>query len=552
MISNYFKRLKKSPAKNVDGDSTDIEVNQTPLEEETPQQQQQHQEKEAQRSIGVFNLDELETDPGLRIPINELCCTDKQKEEVRRAYLLKGPCQPKDHNFPFTPFGDKKRRFTSEWYKEGSCWMEYSVAKDAIFCLNCYLFKPDYGDQAGGEVFVNKGYNNWKDKAKVKKHVGDHSSTHNQCHAKCVDLMNQRQHIDVNLGCVSKKGKLDYRIRLNASIDCIRFLLHQGLAFRGHDESVESENQGNFMELLKFLSNHNDDIKKVVLGNAPKNHQMTAPKIQRQLTSVCAHLTTKKIIAEIVRDKQPFSLLVDESRDVAVKEQMAIVFRYVDKMGCVIERFIGIVHVKNTSAKSLKTAIDAFFVKYGLSLTSLRGQGYDGASNMRGEFNGLKTLILRENKFAFYIHCFSHQLQLALVKVVSKHSALGEFFQTLSMLSNTVAASCKRRDLLRDNQYEYVISLISNGDIQTGRGLNQECTIKRPGDTRWGSHIGTIHSVINLFSSVVGVLRVIEIEGDDWQNKSQARSLLRIMENFEFVFLLFLMKKVLGITYELS
>ncbi|XP_031285388.1 zinc finger MYM-type protein 1-like [Pistacia vera] len=376
--------------------------------------------------------------------------------------------------------------------------MEYSVAKDAIFCLNCYLFKPDYGDQTGGEVFVNKRYNNWKDKAKVKKHVGDHSSTHNQCHAKCVDLMNQRQHIDVNLDCVLKKGKSDYRIHLNASIDCIIFLLHQGLAFRGHDESVESKDQ------------------------------------------------------EIVRDKQPFSLLVDESRDVAMKEQMTIVFHYVDKMGCVIKLFIGIVHVKNTSAKSLKTAIDAFFVKYGLSLTSLRGQGYDGASNMRGEFNGLKTLILRENKFAFYIHCFSHQLQLALVKVVSKHSALGEFFQTLSMLSNTVAASCKRRDLLRDNQYEYVISLISNGDIQTGRGLNQECTIKRPGDTRWGSHIGTIHSVINLFSSVVGVLRVIEIEGDDWQNKSQARSLLRIMENFEFVFLLFLMKKVLGITYELS
>ncbi|XP_031273936.1 zinc finger MYM-type protein 1-like [Pistacia vera] len=220
------------------------------------------------------------------------------------------------------------------------------------------------------------------------------------------------------------------------------------------------------MELLKFISNHNDDIKKVMLGNALKNHQMTASKIQRQLTSVCAHLTTKKIIAKIVRDKQPFSLLIDESHDVAVKEQMAIVFRYVDKISCVIECFIGIVHIKNTSAKSLKIAIDVFFVKYGLSLTSLWGQGYDGASNMRGEFNGLKTLMLRENKFVFYIHCFSHQLQLTLVKVM-------------------------------------------------GRGLNQECIIKQPGDTRWGSHIGTIHSVINLFSSVVGVLRVIEIEGDD-------------------------------------
>ncbi|XP_031248872.1 zinc finger MYM-type protein 1-like [Pistacia vera] len=279
---------------------------------------------------------------------------------------------------------------------------------------------------------------------------------------------------------------------------------------------------------------------------------MTAPNIQRELISVCAHLTTKKITAKIVRDKQPFSLPVDESCDATVKEQMAIVFRYVDKIGCVIERFIGVVHVKNTSAKYLKIAIYAFFVKHGLSLTSLRGQGYNGASNMRGEFNGLKTLILRENKSAFYIHCFSHQLQLALVKVISNHSALGEFFQSLYKLSNTIAASCKHRDLLRDKQYENVISLISNGDLHMGRGLNQEYTIKRPGDTRWGSHIGTIHSVINLFSSVVDVLMVIEIEGDDWQNKSQARSLLRIMENFEFVFLLFLMKRVLGITNELS
>ena len=30
-------------------------------------------------------------------------------------------------------------------------------------------------------------------------------------------------------------------------------------------------------------------------------------------------------------------------------------------------------------------------------MSRLRGQGYDGESNMQGEFNGLKTLILKEN-----------------------------------------------------------------------------------------------------------------------------------------------------------
>jgi hypothetical protein len=45
----------------------------------------------------------------------------------------------------------------------------------------------------------------------------------------------------------------------------------------------------------------------------------------------------------------------------------------------------------------LKTYLDAMFVKHNLSMSSLRGQGYDGASNMRGELHGLKTLVLADN-----------------------------------------------------------------------------------------------------------------------------------------------------------
>ncbi|XLT62012.1 hypothetical protein HN873_018536, partial [Arachis hypogaea] len=55
-----------------------------------------------------------------------------------------------------------------------------------------------------------------------------------------------------------------------------------------------------------------------------------------------------------------------------------------------------------------------------LSLSRVRGQGYDGTSNMQGVFNSLKMLILKENSCALYVHCFSHQLQLALVTVMKK------------------------------------------------------------------------------------------------------------------------------------
>ena len=35
---------------------------------------------------------------------------------------------------------------------------------------------------------------------------------------------------------------------------------------------------------------------------------------------------------------------------------------------------------------------------------------------MRGMWNGLQVLILNDCPYAYYIHCFAHRLQLALVK----------------------------------------------------------------------------------------------------------------------------------------
>ena len=61
---------------------------------------------------------------------------------------------------------------------------------------------------------------------------------------------------------------------------------------------------------------------------------------------------------------------------------MAVVIRYVDNNGHIIERFLGIQHVSDTTASSLKAAIEALFSKHGLGISRLRGQGYDGASNM--------------------------------------------------------------------------------------------------------------------------------------------------------------------------
>ncbi|XP_062113262.1 uncharacterized protein LOC133824403 [Humulus lupulus] len=278
------------------------------------------------------------------------------------------------------------------------------------------------------------------------------------------------------------KDRISYRVRLIASVDCIRFLVRQGLAFRGHDESQESNNQGNFLELLTFLANHNEEVRDVALKNSPENLKLTSPKIQKDIVNAYAMETINVIIRDL--GDVVFSILVDEYRDVSIKEQMVVMFRYVDKRGCVIERFIGIEHVPNTITISLKIAIDKLFSKHGLTISKLRGQGYDGASNMSGEFNGLKSIIMKDNECAFFVDCFAHQLQLALLGVAKKHDLIGTFLTVVSNVANVVGASSKRRDILREKQSLKVIEALKGRELLSGRGQNQESGIKRPCDTR--------------------------------------------------------------------
>ncbi|KAM4110991.1 hypothetical protein ACJW30_05G033800 [Castanea mollissima] len=350
------------------------------------------------------------------------------------------------HDYPVSYFSGKPRRFRVKWYVTRN-WLEYSIAKDAAFCFYCYLFGKDVGRQGGGDTFLDS-------------HVGGVNSAYNQAVKKSEDLQKEKQHIQT---------------------------------FRGHDESQGSSDKGNFLELLQFLGDHNESINEV-MQNTWKNCKLTHHDIQKDMDL----------------DNGFFSILVDESRDISVKEQMALVLRYVNKQGIIIER-----------------------------LSRLRGQGYNEASNMQGDIN------------AFYVHCFAHQLQLTLVAVAKNHINIADFFYVVSNLVTVVGGSCKRRDALRDAQFAKIKEDLENGVRRSGQGLNQETNLKRPSDTRQGSYYGTILNLILMFSAVADVLEIIEEDGL-FDQKVEARSIMSSILSFEFVFALHLMKNILGITNELS
>lgn len=206
--------------------------------------------------------------------------------------------------------------------------------------------------------------------------------------------MNRKQHIAIVFERQFKKAQSDYETHSNAVVDCIRFLLYQGLAFRKHDDSGGSSNRGNFLKLLHILADHNEDTNVVTLKNSPLNLQMISPNIQKDNISCASIETTNDIIKKI--DSALFSVLIDESRDISTKVKIVVVLSYVDKHGYMVECFVGIEHVSSTTATSLKESLDNMFLKLGLSLSMLCGEGYNGANNMQGEFSGLKTLILKE------------------------------------------------------------------------------------------------------------------------------------------------------------
>ncbi|XP_028077986.1 uncharacterized protein LOC114279900 [Camellia sinensis] len=68
---------------------------------------------------------------------------------------------------------------------------------------------------------------------------------------------------------------------------------------------------------------------------------------------------------------------------------------------------------------------------------------------MSGEWTGLWVLFCDECPFAYYVHCFAHRLQLALVRASKQVISINQFFSYLTRAINIVGSSCKSHDQLR-------------------------------------------------------------------------------------------------------
>ncbi|CAL2249496.1 unnamed protein product [Prunus armeniaca] len=334
-----------------------------------------------------FNINYLERDPGLR----RLICTYpvNEQDNVRKAYILLGPCQPELEDYPSHLEGRDFRRFNKKWFGQFT-WLEYSIAKNKVFCFPCFIFDMNQSHP----TFIVDGYQKWKriggNQCAFQHHIGKLNSPHHLAMQKWISLKTPSLHIEKVVEKQSKQQVMENRLRLTTTIEGIRYLANQALAFRGHDESVDSSNGGNFIEIIKSFARMNIEVEKVVLDKAPQNAQYIAHDIQKQILHIFANKVRKTICKELGKNK--FCLLVDESLDESGKEQMAIILRFVDCDGFIRERFFDIVSVVDTNALTLKKEICKVLGNNDILVENMRSQG--ASAKRRSELNLIRKVEL--------------------------------------------------------------------------------------------------------------------------------------------------------------
>ncbi|XP_040373005.1 uncharacterized protein LOC112193768 [Rosa chinensis] len=401
-----------------------------------------------------FDVSSLERDPGIRRPICKYPLNER--DNIQRAYVVLGPYQPHLSFYPLSFDEGQGRKFNPKWFKEWP-WLEYSAELDKAFCFPCFLFDSYPSHHL---AFTKHGFQGWKNimskKSGIVYHMGGINSPHNISMHKWESLRNPSKHIERVISTQSSQEIADHRLRLITTIESVRLLARQGCAFRAHDESVNSSNGGNFNAVVDSFARMNMDVRRV-LQNAPGNAKYISPLMQKQILNILGNKVRIKIQEEVGDAK--FCILVDEAVDVSNREQMAIILRFVDCDGFIRERFFKVLSVADTCSQTLKDEISKVLTQYDLQVENMCGQGFDGASNMRGEFN------------AKGVH------------------DIWEFFSTLSLIVNFVDSSAKRHSALRVIREEEIADLVATGALETGRGANQTCTLQPARATRWGSHL---------------------------------------------------------------
>uniref|UniRef100_A0A8C5DNQ5 Zinc finger MYM-type protein 1 n=1 Tax=Gouania willdenowi TaxID=441366 RepID=A0A8C5DNQ5_GOUWI len=315
------------------------------------------------------------------------------------------------------------------------------------------------------------------------------------------------------------------RAFLNRLIDVTSLLGRQELSFRGHDESSESSNKGNYREFTETLAKYDSVLATQFQSSAVFSGLSNS--IQNDLISALSATVSNEIKYEI--KAAPFlAWLVDETTDIACRAQLSVIIRYVDSAGKIQEHFIGFFYVSGgRDAQSVFGILNENMQGYNFR-EKLVAQTYDGAAVMASALNGLQAKVKAIAPSAMFVHCYAHRLNLVLSQGAKCFSECRIFFASLSGFATFFSKSTKRSSFLE-----------SAGCSRLPRNV----------PTRWNFTSRIVSTVANNYDALLQTFEnIIADKTMDDDTLDCAKGFLMKLEYFEFVFMLYTFEQIFSET----
>jgi Domain of unknown function (DUF4371)/hAT family C-terminal dimerisation region len=470
------------------------------------------------------------TDPGLWI-INE---------ELRAYWVARGPsdCQNKDVDFTQSGriYPKKTGKLTKIRCLTKSCfkrelrngqlvdreWLIYSPSQGRVYCFACRLFSNT------DISFCTAGFNDWHH-ASVAISQHECSTEHNRCMSIYCARHQESGLIDSELKRQVKQEKLYWRQVLERLVAVVKYLATRGLAFRGQNEQIGSQFNGNYLGALELLSKFDPFLAEHMekYGNRGKgNPSYLSANICDELIILMAQQLLTAIIQEVKAAKY-YSISVDSTPDLSHCDQLTFTIRYV-KNAEPVERFLQFIPIFGHGAENLCDVIIQFLQDNGISLLDCRGQAYDNASNMAGKYSGVQARIKQLNPLATFVPCAGHSLNLVGVKAVECCTQVVAFFDFIRKLYVFFSASTHRWTILATS-------------------IGPHCkVVKRLSDTRWSAHADAVHALCEGYTQIQVALDTLANDTNQTEDTIlEARSLSSKMDKLEFVILILFWNHIL-------
>lgn len=410
----------------------------------------------------------------------------------------------------------------SNGIKEKREWLLFSETSKSVYCFVCKLFSRVSSK-------MKLGCNDWKNISKI---LADHERS--QEHVRSMCFYNKRRgstgRIDTEL-CKQLVSEENYwRNVLKRVVATVKLLGPLGLAFRGSNETVDSENKGNFLTCLEYLSQFDNFLKNHLekYGNCGKGG---TSYLSHTICDEFIHLMarkTKDIILDDIKKAMYFSISVDSTPDISHVDQLVLIIRYLDENGEIKERFLGFLPIEAHNAEHLENVILNTFKDFSLDITKCRGQSYDNAANMSGIYSGLQRRIKNHSPTAFYVPCASHSLNLVGNNAAESCSDALHFFYFCQNLFNFFSGSTRRWNILKN--------ILPNDGI----------TLKKICDTRWSARADAILALRKGYKEIQQALNTIcQSEEEKPTARTEAKGLIKYFEKYETALLTILWYKLL-------